>query len=694
MSLALDVQLFIDSVWTTFKGLSDVGWKVQIGPDVESGSRPNKIEYRFDNDVNGLDPYDPTSALYGKISLNSRLRLRIAGSSVTWAEASDWQPDATEEWVSGSRGLAWTDIVAEGLLRRIGRWTDPLDSAMRRQISSYSLLNGYWPLEDVSGAANLTQLVPPNLPGTFSGTVTLAGDAGAGGSDKTLTIGTGAILGGYFKSQAASGYQIVMHGKLAAVPSTATNLPYWAWVDSAGRRWTWGVTSTTFNFDVVDSGGTSLVSTSALHGIAANQWLRMRMKVTVSGATVTYEPAWYAQDALSVVGITGTFASSTAGQPRSWSVVGNAWTNNAAFGHLFATSDTALDLVVSYDATASFNGYLNEPAGKRWLRLLSEQGFARYIDGVAADTVPMGRQKPGVLLDLLEECVRTEGGIMFDEPLDIALTMRTRAALSNRTAAIALTKTVNIVSPLRRRIDDVGVINYVTVNNSDGSSAAVEKSSGPKSVLPPPAGVGRYKASVDVNMADVTALTDRASWEVNKGTIDRPRYDQVTVDLLKNPSLTGSVTTLRPGDWLSIAGAEPDTLMLRVISWQRTGGPVKDTVVFNCLPADVYQVGIFDTALNLATSYTTTLNAGYSSSATTLVLTTADPLDVWSTAGGYDLLIAGERIGVPAAGMGAVSGAGPYLQTITGAVRSKNGVVKAQLAGAAVDVWPAVRFGL
>lgn len=694
MALALEVQLFVDSVWTTFKGLSETGWKVQIGPDVESGSRPSKIEYRFDNDTPGLDPYDPTSPLYGKISLNSRLRLRIGGSSVTWAEASDWQPDATEEWVSATRGLAWTDIVAEGLLRRIGRWTDPLESPMRRQITSYSLLNGYWPMEDPSTAANLTQLVPPNLPGTFSGTVTLAGDAGAGGSDKTLTIGTGAILGGYFKTQNVNGYQIVMHGKLAAVPSTATNLPYWSWTDSAGRRWTWGVTNTTFNFDVVDSAGTSLVASSALHGIAANQWLRMRMKITVSGGTVTYEPAWYAQDALSVVGITGTFASTVAGQPKSWSVVGNAWTNQAAFGHLFATSDTALDLVVSYDAIASFNGYLNETAGHRWLRLLSEQGFARYMDGASADTVPMGRQKPGVLLDLLEECVRTEGGIMFDEPLDIALTMRTRATLTNRTPALALTKSTHVVSPLRRRIDDVGVINSVTVNNADGSSASVEKASGPKSVLPPPAGVGRYKASVDVNVADVTSLTDRASWEVNKGTIDRPRYDQVTVDLLKSPSLSGTVTALRPGDWLSIAGAEPDTLMFRIISWQRTGGAVKDTVVFNCLPADVYRVGLYDTAANLASSLTTTLNAGYTTTATTLVLTTADPLDVWSTAGGYDLLIAGERIGVPAAGMGAPSGAGPYLQTITGAVRSKNGVVKAQLAGASVSVWPALRYGL
>ena len=68
--------------------------------------------------------------------------------------------------------------------------------------------------------------------------------------------------------------------------------------------------------------------------------------------------------------------------------------------------------------------------------------------------------------------------------------------------------------------------------------------------------------------------------------------------------------------------------------------------------------------------------------------------DCWDLAGGYDITVAGERIGVPAAGMGAVSGTGPYLQTITGAVRSKNGVVKAQAIDAKVDVYQPVRIGL
>jgi hypothetical protein len=44
--------------------------------------------------------------------------------------------------------------------------------------------------------------------------------------------------------------------------------------------------------------------------------------------------------------------------------------------------------------------------------------------------------------------------------------------------------------------------------------------------------------------------------------------------------------------------------------------------------------------------------------------------------------------------MSAPSGTGPYTQTITGAVRSKNGVVKAQLINAPVGLADPVRFGL
>jgi hypothetical protein len=696
MALDLIGQLFVDGVWTTYKGLEGAGWAVTIGPDVETGTRPNKLEFRFDNDTRQMDPYNPSGALFGKIGRNTRARIRINSTTLTQAEASDWVPDETQEFVSGaSLGLSWTDLTGEGLLRRLGRWTDPIDSPMTRQIGSYTSSLGYWPLEDPSGAALLEQQSAGAGPGHYTGTVTLQGDNGPGGSDKTVTIGSDGRLFGYFRGTSGNGYQLCWTAKLAAVPSSATFLPILSWADSLGRTWQWQVNNTQMGWQVNDADGTLLASLAAGYGAATpNQWIRYRMKVTVSAGTVTYEPAWYVQDASVIVGTSGTFSAASTGRPRRWDAAGNAWTSSAAYGHVVAVTDTSLDLTGGYAAVASFNGYLNEKATDRFLRLLGEQSLGGYLIGSAAAAVPMGRQKPGILLDLLTECVVTDGGLLYDEPADIALSFRTRIDMLNRTPALALTKGVDVAYPLKRRTDDVGVVNSVTITNADGSKAVAELAAGALSVAAPPAGVGRYKGGIDVNMANTDALADRAEYELNKGTVDRPRYDEVTVDLLANPGYANTVTNMRPGDWISITGAEPDTVYLRVISWKRKGDAVRDTVTFNCLPADLFQVLKSDTAGHLAGSSSTTLGAGATSTATTLTLSTTILKDVWSVAGNYDLTVAGERIGVPAGGMSAASGTGPYTQTVTGAVRSKNGVVKAQLSGAAVQIFQPKRFGL
>jgi hypothetical protein len=340
-----------------------------------------------------------------------------------------------------------------------------------------------------------------------------------------------------------------------------------------------------------------------------------------------------------------------------------------------------------------FNSYPNETTGRRFVRLMNEQGLTPYVDGVLADMTSMGPQRAGTLLDLVTECVNTEGGIVYDEPLDIALTMRSRKVLSSRTPAIALTRT-QVSYPFKKTIDDSGIANQVTISNADGSRAVASLDTGPISTQVPPAGIGLVKYDLDVNMADVDNLVNRASYELGKRTVDRPRYQQLKLDLFANPSFTAAVASMRPGDWISVAGFEPQPIMLRAISWQRSGDSVRDEVIFTCLPAEPMQVAVIDRSDAYITSNSTTLNAGYTSTATTLVLSTVIPQDAWSIAGGYDIIIAGESIGVPPGGMSAVSGTGPFLQTITGAVRSKNGVVKAQLAGARVDVYQPTRVGL
>src|SRR3982751_1781094 len=252
-ALNLVVQLFVAGVWTTYGGYSEEGWSTRIGPDVESGLQPNKIEFTLANDDLSMDPSNVSSALYGQIGRNTPVRMLIDGTTITQAEASSWQPERTVEHVPGTgRGRSSITLVAEGLLRRLGRWEDPLGSPMTRQISGYPTLTGYWPLEDPSGAQRLAQIVTGAAPGNYSGTVTLAGDNGPGGADHALDMGVDGSISGRFLTPTGNGYQVVWAFKPSALPSSATYQTIFAFADTSGRTYAMQINNTTHQVVVTD----------------------------------------------------------------------------------------------------------------------------------------------------------------------------------------------------------------------------------------------------------------------------------------------------------------------------------------------------------------------------------------------------------------------------------------------------------
>jgi hypothetical protein len=265
--------------------------------------------------------------------------------------------------------------------------------------------------------------------------------------------------------------------------------------------------------------------------------------------------------------------------------------------------------------------------------------------------------------------------------------------MRNLTAALALTYSVDIAPPLKRVVDDVKVINDITIKNWDGTEIRRELTTGRKSTAVPPSGVGRYKATLEVSMHDTTKLADRLNFELRDATVDRSRYESVSVDLLANPGMRATVNVMRPGDLITVAGVEPDPAPLRVMSIARAGGAVAELVTFVCRPADVWDSGVYDDGVHRYDSGNTLLSAGATSTATTLLLVTEDVGDTWSQVSAYDIVIEGERIGVPIGGASAPAGTGPYTQTLTGVTRSKNGVVKAQSSGKKVRVYKPAIWG-
>lgn len=701
--LALTPQLMIDGVWTTQPAFAADGWSVSVGPDVETGARPNMISLSWNNDDLSLDPERADSALYDKIGLNTRARIRINNNTLTQAEASKWLPDRSEDHEPGAnRGKADVSMNAEGILHRIQKWTDPLDSAMTTQELSYAdALLGLWPLEDKPGSAQLANR-SRGTAGTASGTYTLAGDDGPAGSLPIIEIGTGAALGGSFGSwNGSAGYQLCFSVRLDAAPSSGTYLPLFGWRDTAGRTWWWNVNNANFGIDCYDSIAGSLIVNHVVNtgGIDLTRPTRCRVKLINTGGNTTIEYAWYQQDDLFIYG-TSTTMSDVPVQPASWFVNQNAWNLNGGIGHVFAVNDLALDLTGDYDAAASFNGYLRERAGRRWMRLMTQAGLDKWITGDPDATPRMGRQPATTLLDNLTQCVVTMAGLMYDEPLDIALRLRTWEELINQTPVLALVKSGasgTVAIPFRRATDDHGVANDINLENSDGTKAHAELATGRRSVLPPPAGVGRYKAGSDlaINYAYAIHVQWRATWELAKGTVDRPRFPKVVVKLHAHPSLTNTVTLMRPGDWITVEGELADLITLRVISIERGGDAVEDTVTFNCLPAEPYMIAVADDGETRVGSSSHTVATAVNTTATTLVVRTPYRHEWWTTRAAsfpHDIMVAGERMTVTAAGAAAYS-SGYWQQSLT-VTRSVNGIVKSQAVNAGVQIAGVRRVGL
>ncbi|WP_433117089.1 hypothetical protein [Micromonospora sp. CA-246542] len=685
------LQAYLSGVWTDVP-LMATSVKVTRGLDpFGTWPRPSRIECEIDNDTLNYDPSRPTSLLYGIAGRNTRVRIRPNNTTYLWAEASTWTPERTIDHTPGAkRGRSTTRLVAEGLLRRIGTWSDPIRSPMYRTISSRATSIGHWSLEDDRDALALSNSYPGGALGTISSGLTIGDSESAQGAAQSVRVGAATQMTGRFAdASATAGWQIAWSFKLPAVPAAVGQLL--SWTTSNGYTWTIEADATGYRITVTNAAGALLLSGSVLPGDAGppNRWTTMRVKVSASGGTVTVEHAWYAQGQTTTTGWTTTF-SGTVGALRSWTQNGNPVVDGGWFSHIFGVTGVS-DVLNSATALQVFNGYNGEAAGTRFLRVTAEQGLTRAMIGGSTNSLPMGPQKPGTLLDILKEIRDTDDCRIDDERFDIGLTMTVRRGLYNQTPALALTYPGDIYD-YEKEIGDLNTHNRVTVKNASGGEVTVTRDSGPMSVQPPPAGVGLNPATVDVNVADEKNLEPIATWHLAKGTLDLPLYRSVSVNLTASPALVTGALAVREGSYITITGLEAETIHLLVVGMVRQTTPGTDIITYSCEPYDPYRIGVWDDSAFRYDSRTSTLNAGYTASATSMVVTFTDRADAWSTtAAPYEWLVGGERIRVTS--MGAVSGSGPWTQTAT-VVRAVNGISKAQTAGTEVHLADAKRWGL
>lgn len=593
-------------------------------------------------------------------------------------------PSWPSRWGVGGK-LVTANIEASGILRRLRKGDDPLQSTLRRRVPSDPNVLAYWPMEDGSGATQAYSPLPGVRPMSISG-MQMAADDSLGGSDALPQWSPPTTLRGYVPpppiGSLHSDWHVEMVYRLDTLPSTLQTLMQVNVAGaSAGAQGPIAtvrvmVSTTTVRVGAYDDTGTLLDGHDFTPNNFTDGWGRLQIYTSTSGGTVTLTAEWI------VIGaptnwLTTTAWSGSAGRVAS---VSGSWGSDFAslrIGHLavFDMSSTG----VFDQADTGFDG---DTVDARMTRLAGEEGVPLLTPYGPAGDMFMGPQRPDTLLNLLQAAADADIGILYEPRDAIAVAARPRESLYNQTPALVLDYTQQqIAAPLEPNDDDEQTRNDITVTRSRGSSARVVSIEGALSAQPPPEGAGRYPDTRTLDLYDDTQPEQVAGWLLNLGTYDGVRYAQVTVLLHRSPELIDAAREVDIGDRIQLLNLPvwqpqgPVDLIVQGVT--ETIGVRTWAMTFNCTPGGPWVVGLLDDdVLGRADTAGSELAADAGAGDTTLsVATTSGPL--WTTSAAefpFDVRLGGEVVTVTA-----ISGTtSPQAFTVTRAV---NGVAKPQSAG-------------
>lgn len=356
-------------------------------------------------------------------------------------------------------------------------------------------------------------------------------------------------------------------------------------------------------------------------------------------------------------------------------------TNTMAVGHVavyngsFSTS--------AFEASDAAFGFRGETAGRRMQRLCSENDIDFTWIGDIDSTRTMGPQSVKTVIELLRECAAADQGTLYESKGSVGLIYRTREAAFAQTALLTLDASQQQVGyPFEPVEDDQFIVNDILAQRSYGGEYEVEQTTGPLSTAGSPVGVGRYDIQLPVNVETDLQLPDVAGWRLTLGTIDEPRFPELTVDLDASESrqFEDEILDLTPDDLISVTNPSQvgvyDTINVLARGYVESWTNHRHTVQVNASPYGPYNVFVLDTGRLDAEGIT--LNEALDTTETGVDTAIATGSALWNTADlPYVVKTGGETMNATA-----VTGAAtPQTLTVT---RSVNGVVKTHSTGATV----------
>lgn len=648
-SVPVTVEMWLAGAWidiTSDVMSRDGSGRVEItrGQSGE-GSAPERGTCRFQlNNRHGLySPRNPLSPYYGRLGRNTPLRVSVPGPDGKrfrfWGEATRWP----QRWdLTGAD--VWVDMDAAGLMSRLEKGAAPVRSVLYNALTSADVtgLRAYWPCEDPDGSTRIA-VVGAASRMTVAGTPQLAGSDRFGSSDP-LPIMTGASLrGGVTKYAGTAAAQVrfllavppdgVTDGKvICAIAMDSLDIATWELYYSTGG---------TVTLRPLDGDGATLAGGVAAFGDVRGRLLRVSIELAQNGANIDCAVRLLETTAVTAVSGTGALNSKTLTRVTSISMCPAQVLGSATRG----MTDTAVGHVTLQNTITSITDIgprldpSGETAGRRMQRLCAERGIPFEAVGDLDTTVRMGPQGKATPLGLLTECAAADDGLLYESLAVLGLGYRTRASLYTQDPALVLSYPASQLSEVPAPVeDDQATRNVVDVSRPGGGTAHAELYAGPMSTADPPEGIGELGEQVTLNLQSDGDLPDQAWWRLHLGTVDEPRYPQITLNLARvqiTPELRAAVLGLRPGDRVVItdppAGQPPDDISLLVLGFAEQIDHFQHIVTLNCAPESPWRVTAVDHPVyGRADTESTVLVTDVSEGATALTVhSVAGPL--WTT---------------------------------------------------------------
>lgn len=580
-----------------------------------------------------------------------------------------------------SGGDVRASLSTAGILRRLGQGKKQLASTLRRRIPSHGPL-AYWPCEDGSESTHASSPI--------DGVAPLRVTQWAFGQDTTLasssalpSVEAGGTMIGVVPPPAnpplTPQWSVHLFYRVDSAPGADAELFSWR-TDGSLKRWRMLVRAGVGTLQAFDFEGTLLINATVGLGTDVFEgWQRLTIEARQTTFSTLDWSVWWTNIGGTAGGFTGSSVNFTG-------AVTQVATTFGSFSGLRVGHVTVLNAGTGSAVDAPFLGaetaWAGETAVARLQRLAAEESqtiqLVAWEDASGQASERLGPQRPGALLDLLQEAVDADGGILYEDPRRMALVYRARSTLYNQTPTVI--PYAALTTPFEPSEDDLRLRNDVSVERVGGSSARVVQETGPLSVDE----VGVYDEAVTLSLAEDAQAAQIAAWRLHLGTWDEARYPAVRIMLHRHPELIPAVSALQIGDRVQITGTPPwmppgpvDLIVQRINDDIRT---FTWDVVLTCSPGGPWTVGVADDpVLGRADTDGSELASGVSSSATSLsVAVTAGPL--WTLVPAdlpFDIAIGGEEMTVTA-----ISGtSSPQSFTVT---RSVNGITKSHAAGADV----------